>query len=49
MVECELIYHKSIFADSKVLIDTWWNVNRLIYKKANVEVTVLIDTWWNVN
>ncbi len=27
MVECELIYHKSIFSDDKVLIDTWWNVN----------------------
>ena len=27
MVECELTYHMSIFADNKVLIDTWWNVN----------------------
>ena len=27
MVECESIYHMSIFSDDKVLIDTWWNVN----------------------
>ena len=27
MVECELVYRKSIFSVDKVLIDTWWNVN----------------------
>ena len=33
MVECELIYHMSIFADNKVLIDTWWNVNKSFVAK----------------
>ena len=32
-----------------VLIDTWWNVNKMIYKLLFCRVIVLIDTWWNVN
>ncbi len=49
MVECELIYHMSIFADNKVLIDTWWNVNKIRGKVFEEGKAVLIDTWWNVN
>ena len=33
----------------QVLIDTWWNVNRMIYKLLFCQEIVLIDTWWNVN
>ena len=32
-----------------VLIDTWWNVNRVITPAITSENVVLIDTWWNVN
>ena len=32
-----------------VLIDTWWNVNRIEDIKIHVGAHVLIDTWWNVN
>ena len=32
-----------------VLIDTWWNVNRITAKKKRARTYVLIDTWWNVN
>ena len=49
MVECEYLIHdkdSNIFA---VLIDTWWNVNRITAKKKRARTYVLIDTWWNVN
>ena len=49
MVECELTCRMSIFADNKVLIDTWWNVNLSPYKFQQTNSIVLIDTWWNVN
>ena len=49
MVECELIYHKSIFSVDKVLIDTWWNVNVGLILLITWCIIVLIDTWWNVN
>ena len=39
----------SIFADNKVLIDTWWNVNKIRAKVFEEGKAVLIDTWWNVN
>ena len=32
-----------------VLIDTWWNVNKIFGDKWNAVRLVLIDTWWNVN
>ena len=32
-----------------VLIDTWWNVNRIEFVQNLVCNAVLIDTWWNVN
>ena len=35
--------------DGLVLIDTWWNVNKVDCGKYAVLVKVLIDTWWNVN
>ena len=49
MVECE--YKLGIGADaySKVLIDTWWNVNLLDLRSLPESEMVLIDTWWNVN
>ena len=34
---------------SKVLIDTWWNVNKIKAKVFEEGKAVLIDTWWNVN
>ena len=32
-----------------VLIDTWWNVNYVLYIRHSHTPLVLIDTWWNVN
>ena len=32
-----------------VLIDTWWNVNKIFDIRPNTSIVVLIDTWWNVN
>ena len=33
-----------------VLIDTWWNVNTVIFSiYSRICNSVLIDTWWNVN
>ena len=32
-----------------VLIDTWWNVNKIKAKVFEEGKPVLIDTWWNVN
>ena len=32
-----------------VLIDTWWNVNKLMLAGVFPDALVLIDTWWNVN
>ena len=32
-----------------VLIDTWWNVNRIVTGISSLAQKVLIDTWWNVN
>ena len=34
---------------SSVLIDTWWNVNKLRDTPVLADRIVLIDTWWNVN
>ena len=34
---------------SKVLIDTWWNVNSMPAFSVTKAMKVLIDTWWNVN
>ena len=33
----------------RVLIDTWWNVNVVVYPSGAFVSWVLIDTWWNVN
>ena len=32
-----------------VLIDTWWNVNKIKELVITQIKRVLIDTWWNVN
>ena len=49
MVECES-NKLGIGADAySVLIDTWWNVNKILAIKSHKILTVLIDTWWNVN
>ena len=49
MVECE--FRDEIIFDfaNQVLIDTWWNVNRVKAKVFEEGKPVLIDTWWNVN
>ena len=49
MVECEFGYEYFIYADTDVLIDTWWNVNMLPLCVSSKVSVVLIDTWWNVN
>ena len=49
MVECEYKQTRCRSRRSRVLIDTWWNVNNVLGSTALVRVTVLIDTWWNVN
>ena len=38
-----------LVARSRVLIDTWWNVNSEKMKESARAGSVLIDTWWNVN
>ena len=49
MVECECSYRIVQLIVIQVLIDTWWNVNRLLYAHKVSRDLVLIDTWWNVN
>ena len=49
MVECELNPPLSFLSPTKVLIDTWWNVNINIETPPEWLSEVLIDTWWNVN
>ena len=49
MVECESEQSFDNRKDEKVLIDTWWNVNREKDIFINTGTKVLIDTWWNVN
>ena len=49
MVECEFRCLSILWSRFKVLIDTWWNVNRITAKKKRARTYVLIDTWWNVN
>ena len=49
MVECESRQQLSYFPEQFVLIDTWWNVNKLSTRSISRKFAVLIDTWWNVN
>ncbi len=49
MVECECGSIAISKSYSKVLIDTWWNVNIFLDFEIAVYNVVLIDTWWNVN
>ena len=49
MVECELACIQFVFIFRSVLIDTWWNVNKVRAKVFEEGKPVLIDTWWNVN
>ena len=35
--------------DNLVLIDTQWNVNKILLAQSENESMVLIDTQWNVN
>ena len=49
MVECELITSVLTVIVLRVLIDTWWNVNKGQDKPIYQGYRVLIDTWWNVN
>ena len=50
MVECK--YYQKIATtvpSTTVLIDTWWNVNKIATSTTREILNVLIDTWWNVN
>ena len=49
MVECESEDVEQVMTDTLVLIDTWWNVNNLLFASFHIHASVLIDTWWNVN
>ena len=49
MVECEFCIQIYCCAAFIVLIDTWWNVNKLRDTPVLADRIVLIDTWWNVN
>ena len=49
MVECESKAIRPTQDHLKVLIDTWWNVNRFPHTHKVSCNLVLIDTWWNVN
>ena len=49
MVECEYVISSISQNHSSVLIDTWWNVNIMMFITMLAPVDVLIDTWWNVN
>ena len=49
MVECEFCFTDSPSDPRSVLIDTWWNVNDIIFFITHLVFRVLIDTWWNVN
>ncbi len=49
MVECECFSGDADATNTKVLIDTWWNVNVRFAFLADRLKCVLIDTWWNVN
>ena len=44
-----LVQSKNLSEMVAVLIDTWWNVNRVRAKVFEEGKAVLIDTWWNVN
>ena len=49
MVECESTRTGSENDVNNVLIDTWWNVNKIVKVFIVSGNIVLIDTWWNVN
>ena len=49
MVECECSSTCFKYSFAFVLIDTWWNVNKLRDTPVLADRIVLIDTWWNVN
>ena len=49
MVECECKYQSRQCKHRYVLIDTWWNVNKMNAVRNWFFLAVLIDTWWNVN
>ena len=49
MVECESSTAMLSEFVNFVLIDTWWNVNKVRAKVFEEGKAVLIDTWWNVN
>ena len=49
MVECEFGFGGIPVKASRVLIDTWWNVNYINIGGVTDQTYVLIDTWWNVN
>ena len=50
MVECEYNPPRDVVLRfENVLIDTWWNVNKIYIHVIFLSMCVLIDTWWNVN
>ena len=49
MVECEFTLSHRAMEVTRVLIDTWWNVNQVKEQVEKPAQKVLIDTWWNVN
>ena len=49
MLECKYIQHHILLNFKHELIDTCWNVNRLVTLITHGIVSELIDTCWNVN
>ena len=36
-------------SEERVLIETYWNVNKILLSRPAAELVVLIETYWNVN
>ena len=43
------MYRLKFGRDVFVLIETYWNVNKIERRKWQISLTVLIETYWNVN
>ena len=49
ILECKCIRWQDTLERSKVLIETYWNVNDYKQPVRRKENNVLIETYWNVN
>ena len=49
ILECKSGYQPKKEKRKNVLIETYWNVNKIIHHKNGKTDSVLIETYWNVN